>query len=336
VDDASPFEIREYRPGDELAILATFNRVFADEDPRFVARDLATWRWQFLANPSGSRIYLALDADGAVVSQYAGIGQRVQLDGARARFSQSVDSMTDPSRRSGLKKPGAFVLTGRPYAAAFGGPPPDRDSVMWGLPVPAAWRIGHEYLGYELVRTVDRLVADPAVVSASSKARLAVHELERAPSEVDNLFERVACEHGAIAVRDQAQLEWRYFAHPSRRYRVAGVCGAGELRGLAAYRAGSFDGESGGLVCDWLVPAEDREAGETLRAWVADCARAEGERRLVALFPDTAPQWLEFQRAGFRVAPTRYVLAARSYQRRVTRDWLRKHWYYTLGDTDLV
>ena len=67
--DLPPLTIREYRPGDEHAILATFNRVFAQIDPTFTPRTLASWRWQFEANPSGSRIFLALTEEGAVVSQ---------------------------------------------------------------------------------------------------------------------------------------------------------------------------------------------------------------------------------------------------------------------------
>ena len=40
--------------------------------------------------------------------------------------------------------------------------------------------------------------------------------------------------------------------------------------------------------------------------------------------------------AGFRAAPTRYFLVGRNYVKKYDMRWLYRHWYYTLGDTDLV
>lgn len=333
--EASELVIREYRPGDERAILTTFNRVFAAEDPSFVARDLETWRWQFLANPSGWRMFLALTPDGEVVSQYAGIGQRVLLEGEAARFSQSVDSMSDPKWRRGLKRPGAFVLTGRPFAETYGGSGPQEDSVMWGWPVPAAWRIGSRYLGYEMVRTLSKLECDPTRLVPGEARDLTVGEVRSFPPETDELFGRVAREHGAIAVRDVQQLSWRFIDHPGRSYRIGLAHGDG-LRGLAVYRCGDFDGARRALICDWLVPAEDDRARSALLSWLAACAREDGQDRMVAVLPDTSQAWLDFQSAGFRVRPLGYVLAARSYRRPIAAEWLRRNWWWTLGDTDLV
>jgi hypothetical protein len=358
-DELPPLTIREYQPGDEQAILATFNAVFAAVDPTFVPRTLENWRWQYMENPSGWRIKLAVTDEGHVVSQYAGVGQRVLLDGEPALFSQAVDSMTDPAFRRGLRKPGFFVLTGYPYAEDYGGPPPDRDTVMWGLPVPPAWRIGKTYLKYEMVRSQLKLTADPADLRVAAAPGIDVAEVdEYAPlaGELESLFARAAAPHGAIAVRDAAQLDWRFVRHPEREYRRAVARRGGELVGLAVFRVGGFDGEEQGLVCDWLVPPDEPEAAHALRAWLRDCARAAGAERLVALLPDTrpdcipfqaaqfrvlpipdtCPDWIPFQAAQFRVLPTRYFLVGRNYVKRYDMRWLYRHWYYTLGDTDLV
>ena len=110
--------------------------------------------------------------------------------------------------------------------------------------------------------------------------------------------------------------------------------------GLAVFRRGDFDGiQDEGLVADWAVaPGAAREAATraALLAWLAETARGAGCERLVASFPDTADDWLAFQRAGFRVEPSRYFVVARHFPRKLTMSWLRKNWYYTLGDTDLV
>ena len=338
VTDRSALTIRPYRPGDEARILATFNRVFAAVDPGFVPRDLATWRWLYERNPSGARIWLACDEGDHVVSQYAGLGQRMWVEGQRANFSQSVDSMTDLGRRAGLKRPGIFVQTCRAYVERHGGDAPDRDVVMWGLPVPAAWRIGQAYLGYGMVRTQLELAAAPDEVRPAARAGRSaeIAEVEDFPQDADALSERLGRERGALAVRDRAQLAWRFTQHPLHDYRVASARSRGELVGIAVCRPGSFDGREGLLVADWVVPADEPAAAAGLLDWLVQCARASDAAALQAIFPETAPEWLAFQRAGFRARGTQYVLAGRSYARRIDFPWLRRNWYYTLGDTDLV
>ena len=156
------------------------------------------------------------------------------------------------------------------------------------------------------------------------------------PDEMDALCARAARERRGLAVRDRAQMRWRYEQNPHHRYLQAAVRRAGELAGTAVYRKGSFDLVEDGLLVDWLAPAEDGGVRAALLAWVLDCARAEGCERLTAVFPDTAPEWLAFQRLGFRVLATRYFLVAWSFSARHDLPWMRRHWYYTLGDTDLA
>ena len=348
MSDLPPYTIREYRPGDEEAILDTFNRVFAGVDPGFVPRTLEEWRWTYLDNPSGWRISLAVTDDGRVISQYAGIAQRVLLDGEPGFFSQAVDSMTDPAFRRGLKAPGFFVLTGYPYADGYGGPPPDKDTIMWGLPVPPAWRIGKRYLKYELVRTQLELAAevDALALPGVGSHGVTVDELDPAegfPGDVDELFRAHAERHLAMAVRDKAQLDWRYGRRPGYRYRAAVARRDGRPVGLTVQRSGAFDGRAGSLVCDWVVGRPtgagepfDLGAAVELLAWHRARAIADGQDRLVTLFPDTAAEWLAFQEVGFRVRDTSYFLVGRNYVKRYDMRWLRRHWYYTLGDTDLA
>ncbi|MDF1799004.1 MAG: GNAT family N-acetyltransferase [Planctomycetota bacterium] len=348
MSEVPPYTIREYQPGDEEAILETFNRVFSGVDPNFVPRTMREWRWTYLDNPSGWRISLAVTEDGRVISQYAGIAQRMLLDGEPAHFSQAVDSMTDPTFRRGLKRPGFFVLTGYPYAEGYGGAPPDKDTVMWGLPVPPAWRIGKQYLKYELVRTQLKLCVAPAalVLPGVGSHGVVVEELEPErgfPEDVGELFAAHAQRHGAMAVRDKAQLDWRYTQRPGYRYRIASARRGGTLVGLTIQRVGGFDGRQDSLVCDWMVGPPvaagspfDLGAAVELLAWHKARAIEDGAEQLTALFPDTAPEWLAFQEVGFRAADSSYFLVGRNYVKQYDMRWLRRHWYYTLGDTDLA
>jgi hypothetical protein len=336
VNELPPYEIREFRPGDEEAILATFNRCFAQVDPSFVPRQLDEWRWQYLANPGGWRIYLAVTEDGRIISQYAGIGQRMLLEGAPGRFSQAVDSMTDPAFRRGLKKPGFFVLTGYPYAANYGGSTPDKDTIMWGLPVPAAWRIGKTYLEYDMIRTEGKLCATERTLRPGAAPGVEVEERRTWPADLAALFAAVAQGRGAIAVRDEAHLNWRFLERPRTEYSLAAARAGGRTVGLAVFRAATFDGRRDGLLCEWLVDPARPEAAGALAHWAHERSTAAGCEHLTAVLPDTAPEYLDLQRRGFRVAPTRYFLVGRSYSKRHDLRWVYRHWYYTLGDTDLV
>jgi hypothetical protein len=332
--------IRLAEPGDAPQVLAAFNRVFAAVDPTFQPRSPAAWRWQFEEIPAGCRIWLAIAPDGQVVAAYPVVLQRMRLDGEQGLFSQSIDSMSDPAYRRGLGKIPLFVQVVQAYiAAGYGGPPPEGFTLMWGLPVPAAWRIGKKYLLYEALRTQQKLVADEERLAALAElpdGGIDVAEVAEVPADVEPLFERAAAGRRAIAIRDHAWLTWRYLRHPERRYALLAARRGGELAGLAVARAGHFDGERAELVCDWLVPAGDDASRRALAAALARRALAGGEPRLAALFPDTAPEWLAFQRLGFRVRPTRYMVVGCSWVRRFSIRWCYRHWYYTLGDTDLV
>lgn len=328
------YRVRAYESGDEAAILAAFNRIFAAVDPTFTPRGIEEWRWLYERNPSGRRIWLAVADDGRVLAQYAGIPQRVLLDGEPSAFSQSVDSMSDPEFRRLAREP-LFVQVGRAFDAAFGGEGATKDTLMWGLPVPAAFRIGRRALKYELVRQQHKLSCPTARV-ALPRSTLVAEELADFPAETDALAAQMGRERGGVAVRDRAQMRWRFTDNPRHRYRIGAVRRGGALAGLAVFRRGAFDLVEDGLLVDWMAAPDDADARVALLAWVVECARAEDCERVTTLFPDTAPEWLVFQDLGFHACATRYFLVAWSFSPRFHLGWMRRHWYYTLGDTDLA
>lgn len=140
------YELREYRPGDEHEILRAFQCVFAAEPE--ARRSLAEWRWKFLENPDGWRIWLALRGS-EVVAQSAGLAHRALVAGAPETLSQTVDSMVLPEHRAGLKNPGLFVRTVQEYVRSYGGV---RDLVFYGWPNRVAARIGRAQISNECVR----------------------------------------------------------------------------------------------------------------------------------------------------------------------------------------
>jgi hypothetical protein len=330
-----PFEVRAYRPGDEHRILETFNRVFAAVDPGFRPRTLAEWRWLFADNPAGWRSALAVTADGRVVGQYAGICQRVRVGERVESFSQSVDSMADPAYRR-LRRESPFMRCGTFYIEQYSGRGEGQDRVMWGLPIPVAWRFGRSFFMYEMVRTQTKLVGSERTWRLPAAPGVEVVERSACPEDVGSLFERAAAPYAAIALRDRAYLNWRFDTNPLHRYRLAEARRGGELVGLAYWRPGHFDGGDDGLVAEWLVVPDDDGARAALLAWMRELGTEAGLERTVALLPDSAACWLPLQRMGMRVHPTRYFLVAYDHGPGHDVRWLYHGWYHTLGDTDLV
>ncbi|MCI0586136.1 MAG: GNAT family N-acetyltransferase [Planctomycetes bacterium] len=324
-----PFAIRPYQPGDEEGILRLFGRVFGR--PGVPQRTEREWRWRFRENPAGTRIWVGLRGE-EIVSHFASIPVRVLLEGRPAVFGQIVDSMVDPAHRGG----GLMVRTAEPFFEAHGGA--DRDVVMYGYPVAAAWRIGAAFLRYEVVRTETLLLREPPVPLSPPPSAMAVEEVRRFGAEADALWGRVAPESAAASVRDSTYLDWRYAsAAESFGYRMAVARDpGGGGRGLAVFRRAPFLAPDAGVLCDWVVPFADGEAARALLAWALGRARQEGAAVLGTVFPDSSPWYGWFQREGFRVAPTDYSMVGRTFDARHDAEWLRRRWFYTLGDTDLV
>ncbi|MCP3914195.1 MAG: hypothetical protein GY711_01425 [bacterium] len=326
--------IRSLEPSDERAVLDGFNRCFGAVDADFRPRSSELWRWRFLANPAGCHVRIAVDTGGAVCAQFAGLPQPARIQGRPKLFSHIVDSFS--RRGDGLSKHGAFVRTARALVGDVGGDGEGDVQLMWGLPMPSAWRIGRAQLGYKMLEPVWRLELEERNWLGAPFDGVELEAVERFPDEVDELFERCAQEHDAIVVRDRRMLDWRYVQHPEEAYHVVLARRAGMLVGYLVYRAGELEGRRVGILCDWLVPAVELDAQHALRAWLFDAARTEDALPVVAAFSPHGREWNTFQAAGYRVRPSRWFFAGRSFERERDAVWYARNLYTTLGDTDLV
>ncbi len=320
MQDAPSLTVREYEPGDETSILRARKHALPG------VRTVEEWEWAFRQNPEGARISLGVSEQGEVHQHQAAVPLRVRVGGESQTWARLEDSFfVAPGADSFL--PAAKDLLGR-----HGAPAPDGDPIFFALPT----REVHDVLKaggrFECVRNQKRLVAE---VSARTwaEAELQVEEATEFSGEVEELFLRVAQGRGAIGVRDAAFLTWRFVQRPGVDYRIALARGSQrELRGYAVYGSGE---EGHGAVIDWLVPPDDGEASRSLLAFLGSCAVEDGFRLLEAWFPESAPEWLSFQGAGFRARSTPFYLIARSFQRPMDALWLYQNWYTTLADCEL-
>jgi len=173
-----------------------------------------------------------------------------------------------------------------------------------------------------------------------------VEEVASFPTDVEAVGVARAELAGAMAVRDVPQLDWRFVKRPAQadygqgehdRYAIGVARRGGQAVGYAVFKKGLFDRVADeGLVCDFVCAPDDDGARAALLRWLASRARAAGAARLVAVFPETQPEWQAFQKAGFHAAGTMYFVVGRSWIKRYRMRWLFETWFTTLGDTDIV
>ena len=192
---------------------------------------------------------------------------------------------------------------------------------MYGRPTRRAHRLGLRAFEWEVLRSENEL-ARRVQGPPQSPPDVEVRDVKRFTGEVNGLFERWVAARPAALVRDEFYLNWRYADRAG--FCMAVAHRAQEVVGLAVLRAGELH--------DLLAEPGDELAFRALLVWACARAQASGARELTAIVPDSAPEWLLFQREGFRVRGTRDYLCFRSFQRPAIMSWLFQHWSYSRGD----
>lgn len=331
--------IRPYAAGDEAAIVDTFNRVFREVcGPGYVDRALPFWHWEFQDRGHGRRISLGLAPDGRVAAQYAGVALPTRTEFGDTTFVHIVDSFVHPEFRAGLKRPGLFVETALPWFEAC-----DKqfhDAVLFGYPVPTAERIGQRYLGYERLRVVDYLCRAASEGDVHEPRGVHVERLASLGDEVDALSARFLADKRCTTIRDARYLRWRYLEAPGAPYELWAARTGGTLVGLMALRPRHELVPESSCIADLLAETADVEARDALLAVATRRAREEGRKTLMTVFADPMPEHAWLRARGFAmVSSAQWLerrLTHRIYHPKITTQWLLAHWWYSLGDTDLV
>jgi hypothetical protein len=331
--------IRPYRPGDEAAILKTFNLVFREVcGPDYVDRTLQQWRWAYEHNPAGQRISIAVADDGTVASQYAGMPMRYDTPWGEQLFVHCVDSMTHPDWRQGLKAKSLFVETCMPFWAhsrEIG------DALFYGFPVDAAYRIGKRYLEYEMMRVIDFVIRERDAGPLEAPAGLVVEQVDVVPADVEALYAQVRADKQCLLRRDARYLDWRYVQNPAAAdYELWAVRRGGALCGLMVLKPGSGLAPDACTIADWLVPEADADAADALLARAVARQHDEGRQRLMAVFPPWSHEHAHLLARGFVETPSSTWLQRRLIHNickaEITPEFLAERWWYTLGDSDLA
>jgi hypothetical protein len=329
--------IRRYQPGDELKILSTFNTVFQQEcGDSYKPRTLHEWNWQYLDNPAGTQILLAVAADGSIASQYAAVPQMADTEHGPCRFVHVVDSMTHPDYRQGLQREGLFAALGRQFTADY---EEHGNELGYGLPVRIAERIGRRLLDYTFLRTVEYWLRDPNLPTFPSSAAIRLEHNLNIPAAADSLWQRCLPKRPCAVRKDRAYLQWRYAEGPNRdSYMRISAWRGDDLAGMLMLRPQHDLIPNACTIADLVCHDEDES---TARALLGEACRIAqlGKRTLLAVFADHDPHARRMGEIGAKRMPSAQWLERRLTYRitgpHSTPEQLETLWRYSLGDTDL-
>jgi hypothetical protein len=321
--------VRLYEPGDEARVLDLFVRAYG----RRPVPDY--WEWKFGRNPVG-KILAVLGFDDAerLVAHFAGVPVLAKVRDRVLPVCQGVDWMIDPEYRRGLRQGRVFAEVAGHFFTSFGN---EADgALIFGVPIAATRRMLLGVLGQEDFAGVTALVRDLGEPLRAGRWRYRVRPVALDAPEVDALWARLAPQFDLATIRDRRYLHWRYAQCPLVRYEVIGVAHRwrGHLEGLAVLRP-QFEGWPFAVLVDWLAPRDEPELTRRLLAAAEARARSYGQGQLMAWFPPGGPEARALIAAGYREAETPYRLVGSLHSPLLTLDWVREHWYFTGGDTDV-
>lgn len=259
----SGFEIRDATPADAPGIRRLFARIFKTE----LSND--EWLWKFEYDPDGWHGVVGV-LDGEIVGNYAGWGMRFLLDGEPRLLYSVGDVATDPSVRALGGRRGVY----RAMTEAFYGRVGRDVPFCFGFPNARALRVSERIVGS---RTLLPIGLKKVPSEAFGRPPSDMETGERVDEGFDSLWETGRRAFTHAAVRDRARVNWRFYARPTRYYRMVWRRQGRELAGWAAL---SVVGEEATVV-DFLGREPDGSDLPVLFAAAADEGKRLGARCLV-------------------------------------------------------
>jgi Acetyltransferase (GNAT) domain len=322
-----PVETREYRAGDETAILDLFARSFPH-----APRPLEHFFWKYRENPSGNERISLTFSDEQLVAHYAGYAVPFFAYGRDVLAHQIGDTMTDVSIRHIGRGPTSILgRTALDFYARFC---EGQVAFNYGFNVGNIQKISLRFLRSDRVEPVTyRVAPKPEPISRASRW-LRGYQLElvrETTSEWDDLFARSANAYRFLVRRDAAYVRWRYLQCPDIEYSVVAIRKWRRLVGWIVFRIR----ENRFTWGDALFDPEHLDAVEVML------------RHVVPSYPvDTIEAWFPprpdfFDRTlanlGFETRPEPQDLSVMC----VPFTWpdvverMRSDLFYTWGDSDL-
>ncbi|MCB0210875.1 MAG: hypothetical protein KDJ52_16165 [Anaerolineae bacterium] len=320
------FQFRPYRRGDEALINQGFNEAFN------LDRSLEAWRWKF-DSPSGDPwIIVAVDQNNEIVAQYAAVEAPFQLNGHVFRAAQPVDVFC--LRRPGTLEHEVHLNSVRTFFRTYGHG--DQLALLYGFPGKRALRLGQFELGYGEAVPVPIWRFPLARFTWPFKRSQSRYEIRDGcqPQELDALWQRCGQRYPAVVVRDSNWLTRRYIRRPHNSYQFLTVWQADRIVAWVVWQiAGDtlqwidllWDGEDVHVLAAIQKKLEHlghRAKAQHLEMWVS------GDAQVTAFLSSNG--W------ALGEHPHGLYAVARSFHPDIDGSDVIRHFYFTMGDMDLV
>jgi len=287
-----PFEILDYKPGDENAICALFERVFGKTMGK--TESLRHWQWEFRENPAeGLFVQLAWDGD-KLVGQYTASPVQMYANNGNFTAALSHDTMTDP-QHSGL---GIFRATaealyreqtdaGQRFIYGF----PNRNSIhgfekylKWQQimsapvhirPVCIFKNIFHKIFHTKNVTSPvgESNLQNTAYLFLDKSGKYRIRVEKEFADWADELWMRCRDQHNLWVVRNKTYLNWRYVAKPENKYRIVSIWQGTQPVGYMVFACSDMKFGDTLFIMDFLVDLNFKDAADLLVRYVINVAK---------------------------------------------------------------
>jgi hypothetical protein len=223
-------QIRNYKEGDESAIVDLFNNVF------YAGRTLERWSWQFQDHVQGPGWITLAEDCGEIVGQYCMMRNHLNFMGSEICAGQSCDTMVRDDQRGKrwfvrLASANYDYAAGTGMKAVFGFPnrasyPGFMRSLHWHRITALRhyyYRIGFRKIwgaGIDRIyKTIYKMIL--AKKSAGLRYRTGESRIETTthlPDEIEGLCAELLNYEVLSVWKDLKYLRWRYEHHPDNRY----------------------------------------------------------------------------------------------------------------------
>lgn len=342
--------IRAYRPGDETALVALFERAFG----RPITP--AHWLWKLKGLPAPAENVWLFEDEGEIIFHYAAIPVRYQLPAGTVSVMVSVDTMADPGRRrKGLltqvgrfcydfwREQGVAFVIGLPNeqwgsrAKALGWQPlfplqwfyyPLRPEALLGQKLRLPFLARFAFLG-RLWRRGWPGRPNPT---------LTIRPVTEAIPAFDQLWQACAPHIPISPIRDRQWLDWRYFRSPSFDYQLLVAWRGAVPAGYIAYRLAEQDGRKVGFIAELLTRPDDRQAQQALIAQSVLEMVPAGVESLVSLIMPGSWAALAFRSAGFLLPRHSFQVQIVPLSPHLSLPTLQQpaNWHLMGGDFDVI
>ncbi len=315
------FNILPYKAGDEHAIQAGFAEVF----PSY--RSLETWHWIYSNNPDGACIMLAWADNGELAAHYACTVHRAIWAGKQVNIGQIRDVFSIPTYRS---KASVFVQTFEAFIKKWTGT--DKLTMLFGFPSERPFRLGKLLMRYQAFSNwyCYRYTLFSELQQHTPLGM--IHTPKRFDAAFDRLWEKRAKQYSFAICRTANFLNWRFIDNPNNKYWIWTFFSflSKDILGYVVITATKPEAK----LVDFYLP-EDPQLAHSFWQQIIDILRWRGIKTIETWFSHQQPA---IEALGFKPysIPNTIIPVFRSFHSDLDSQWLDKHFYYTMADSDLV